>query len=190
MRWATPGKCWISWTTWHSRYRPACIVISSLPISLSEPGISERTWWTLALPVPIPLRMRNANKLRHWELLATHHRNNIRAMLTRALKNDINQRYQSAAAMKQDIYEILLNRFGLLGSPTYTLGTSGAMATVNPTNAPTIPNSPIITNQPTRVQQSPPPLQQPITPLPATAPPPPGPSWPPAQSVQQRPPSK
>src|SRR6266852_2325832 len=114
----------------------------------------------------------------------------IERVLTRALKNDINQRYQSAAAMKQDIYEILLNRFGLLGSPTYPLGTSGAMATVNPTNAPTIPNSPIITNQPTRVQQSPPPLQQPITPLPATAPPPPGPSWPPAQSVQQRPPSK
>ena len=115
----------------------------------------------------------------------------IERVLTRALKNDINQRYQSAAAMKQDIYEILLNRFGLLGSPTYTLGTSGAMATVNPTNAPTIPNSPAITNQPTRVQQSPPPLQQPITPLPASAPPPPpGPFWSPAQLVQQRPPSR
>jgi eukaryotic-like serine/threonine-protein kinase len=115
----------------------------------------------------------------------------IERALTRALKNDINQRYQSAAAMKQDIYEILLNRFGLLGSPTYTLGTSGSLATVNPTNAPTIPNPPIITNQPTLVQKSPQPLQQPITPLPASAPPPPpGLSWPPAQFVQQRPPSR
>src|SRR6266852_4327607 len=115
----------------------------------------------------------------------------IERVLTRALKNDINQRYQSAAAMKQDIYEILLNRFGLLGSPTYTLGTSGAMATVNPTNAPTVPNPPAITNQPTLVQKSPPPLQQPITPLPASAPPPPpGPFWSPAQLVQQRPPSR
>ena len=115
----------------------------------------------------------------------------IERVLTRALKNDINQRYQSAAAMKQDIYEILLNRFGLLGSPTYTLGTSGAMATVNPTNAPTVPNPPAITNQPTLVQKSPPPLQQPITSLPASAPPPPpGPFWSPAQLVQQRPPSR
>src|SRR5713101_4897352 len=60
----------------------------------------------------------------------------VERVIAHAVNNDVNQRYQSAAAMKQDIYEILLNRFGLLGSPTYTLGTSGAMATVNPTNAP------------------------------------------------------
>ncbi len=105
----------------------------------------------------------------------------IERVLTRALNNDVNQRYQSAAAMKQDIYNILLNRFGLLGSPTYTLGTSGTMPTVNPTSAPTAPNPPIITNQPTVVQPSPLPLQQPITPLPAFAPPPPGPSWSPGR---------
>jgi serine/threonine protein kinase/ABC-type branched-subunit amino acid transport system substrate-binding protein len=108
----------------------------------------------------------------------------IERVLTRALNNDINQRYQSAAAMKQDIYEILLNRFGLLGSPTYTLGTSGTMPTVSPTNPPAI------TNQPTIVQPSPLPLQQPITPLPAFAPPPPAPSWSPLQPVQQQPPGR
>ena len=114
----------------------------------------------------------------------------IERVLTRALNNDINQRYQSAAAMKQDIYNILLNRFGLLGSPTYTLGTSGTMPTVNPTSAPTAPSPPAITNQPTVVQPSPLPLQHPITPLPAFAPPPPGPPWSPAQPVQQRPPGR
>jgi serine/threonine protein kinase/ABC-type branched-subunit amino acid transport system substrate-binding protein len=114
----------------------------------------------------------------------------IERVLTRALNNDINQRYQSAAAMKKDIYDILLNRFGLLGSPTYTLGTSGTMPTMGPTSAPTAPNPPIITNQPTVAQPSPLPLQQPITPLPAFAPPPPAPSWSPAQSVQQQRPGR
>lgn len=50
-------------------------------------------------------------------------------VLTRALNNDAKQRYQSAVQMKQDIDDILHNRFGLLGSiSSYTLGTSGSMA--------------------------------------------------------------
>jgi eukaryotic-like serine/threonine-protein kinase len=75
-------------------------------------------------------------------------------VLARALTNDVNQRYQSAAAMKQDIYNILQNRYGLMGNPSsYTLNTSGTMAAVNAaaTGAPTL------VNQPMQLQQSPPP---------------------------------
>jgi eukaryotic-like serine/threonine-protein kinase len=50
----------------------------------------------------------------------------IERVLVRALNNDINQRYQSAATMKRDIDDILYQRFGLTGgSDSYTLGTSG-----------------------------------------------------------------
>ncbi len=50
----------------------------------------------------------------------------IERVLTRALNNDINQRYQSAATMKRDIDDILYQRFGLAGGgDSYTLGTSG-----------------------------------------------------------------
>jgi len=93
----------------------------------------------------------------------------IEQVLTRALTNDINQRYQSAAAMKQDIHDILLNRFGLLSSSgTYTLGTISTTEAGSVTNAPTLANPPTITNQPTIVNQAapPPPIQQPLTPLP------------------------
>src|SRR6266516_1977019 len=66
-------------------------------------------------------------------------------VLARALVSDINQRYQSAAAMKQDIYNILQNRYGMMGTSSYTLNTSGQMAAIGaaPTNV----------NQPTQVQQ-------------------------------------
>src|SRR6266478_4587347 len=93
----------------------------------------------------------------------------IEQVLTRALTNDTNQRYQSAAAMKQDIHDILLNRFGLLSSSgTYTLGTISTTEAGSVTNAPTLANPPTITNQPTIVNQAapPPPIQQPLTPLP------------------------
>src|SRR5579883_523817 len=47
-------------------------------------------------------------------------------VLKKALTNDINQRYQSAAAMKQVIDDILLKHFGITGNTSnYTLGTSG-----------------------------------------------------------------
>lgn len=56
----------------------------------------------------------------------------IERVLTRALNNDVNQRYQSAAAMKQDIDDILQNRFGISGSGNYVLGTSGPMSAIPP----------------------------------------------------------
>ncbi len=56
----------------------------------------------------------------------------IERVLARTLNNDINQRYQSASAMKQDIDAILRQRFGISGNiDTYTLGNSGAMSPVN-----------------------------------------------------------
>lgn len=48
-------------------------------------------------------------------------------VLMHALNNDIHQRYQSAAAMKQDIDDILLQKFGIAISG-YLLGTSGQMS--------------------------------------------------------------
>lgn len=91
----------------------------------------------------------------------------IERILNRALTNDINQRYQSAGAMKQDIYDILLNRFGLLGdSSNYTLGTSGPMGAVTATSTPTPAAS-----QPTLPANPPPPPPiVPLTPLPAPPP--------------------
>jgi serine/threonine protein kinase/ABC-type branched-subunit amino acid transport system substrate-binding protein len=50
----------------------------------------------------------------------------IEKVLMRALNNDINQRHQSAAAMKRDIDDILYQRFGIVGGgDSYILGTSG-----------------------------------------------------------------
>jgi eukaryotic-like serine/threonine-protein kinase len=78
----------------------------------------------------------------------------IERVLTRAVTNDINQRYQSAAAMKRDIDDILLKRFGVSGTiSSYTLGTSGSMTAVSAANAPTMPSRrtpppPVYINQP------------------------------------------
>jgi len=52
-------------------------------------------------------------------------------VLTRALTNDINQRYQSAAAMKQDIDDILLKQFGIAIN-SYLLSMSGQMSVPDP----------------------------------------------------------
>ncbi len=62
----------------------------------------------------------------------------IEQVLSRALQIDITKRYQSAAAMKQEIDGILQRRFGTSGdmSGTYTFGTSGPMATIPATPAP------------------------------------------------------
>ena len=79
----------------------------------------------------------------------------IERVLNRALINDINQRYQSAAAMKRDIDDILLKRFGVTGSMnSYTLGTSGVMGAVIPTNTASAPTLPA---QPAKVSPPPPP---------------------------------
>ncbi len=48
-------------------------------------------------------------------------------VLARALQNDMKQRYQSAAAMKRDIDDILLKRFGVSGPVnSYVLGSFGS----------------------------------------------------------------
>src|ERR1700730_11523809 len=60
-------------------------------------------------------------------------------VMSRALINDPNQRYQSAAMMKQDIDDTLRQRFGVSGNiSSCTLGTSGPMGTVSAANMPTI----------------------------------------------------
>ncbi len=77
----------------------------------------------------------------------------IERILTRALNNDPAQRYQSAAAMKQDIDDLLLKRFGVSDNSSYILGTSGPMAAVgqNPASAASTPPSPY---QPPQRQQN------------------------------------
>jgi serine/threonine protein kinase/ABC-type branched-subunit amino acid transport system substrate-binding protein len=66
----------------------------------------------------------------------------VERVLTRALNNDIDQRYQSAEEMKQDIEEILRQRFGVVGSiDTYKLGTSGAMRKLTDLDLTSIPTA-------------------------------------------------
>lgn len=75
-------------------------------------------------------------------------------VLSRALNNDITQRYQSAAAMKRDVDDILLKRFGVSGNiSSYTLGTSGPIAAVGASSA---VNAPAPTRQAPRAQPAPP----------------------------------
>ncbi len=88
-------------------------------------------------------------------------------VLKKALTNDINQRYQSAAAMKQAVDDILLKRFGVpAGGNSYTLGTSGPIAAagsgsaaaVNAThNQPTIPARQATPQRPVNMPPPPPP---------------------------------
>jgi serine/threonine protein kinase/ABC-type branched-subunit amino acid transport system substrate-binding protein len=90
----------------------------------------------------------------------------IERVLTKALNNDINSRYQSAAAMKRDIDEILLKNFGMSGNmSSYTLGTSGPMNAVNAAGAASTIRPTPIQSQPAR--PTPPPVR-PMTPLPPT----------------------
>ncbi len=86
-------------------------------------------------------------------------------LITKAVNNDITQRYQSAMAMKSDVDVILFKRFGVTdNTSSYTLGTSGPM--VAATSASSVPyaNPATYANQQTQVQQTP------YTPIP---PPPP-----------------
>jgi len=83
-------------------------------------------------------------------------------VLDHALKVDINQRYQSAAAMKQDIDEILQNRYATsAGTGSYTF--SGPIAT--PGAASTIARQPVRPIQARPVQQQAP-VQRPVNPPP------------------------
>jgi serine/threonine protein kinase/ABC-type branched-subunit amino acid transport system substrate-binding protein len=88
-------------------------------------------------------------------------------LITKAVNNDITQRYQSAMAMKSDVDDILLNRFGVSGNTgSYTLGTSGPMAAAGAASTVPYANPAMYANQPTQVQQPPytpvppPPYQQ------------------------------
>jgi len=88
-------------------------------------------------------------------------------ILSRELVNDINQRYQSAIAMKQDIDAVLQTRFGMSGNiSSYMLGNSGAMGTISgfshsntavTPNSLSNPNLPTLSNQATRMAPPPPP---------------------------------
>ncbi len=94
----------------------------------------------------------------------------VERVVARAVNNDITQRYQSAAAMKRDVDDILLKRFGVSGNiSSYTLGTSGPMAAAGAAGAvggSSMANT--FANQPTRVRQPP------ITPVPPPPPQQPG----------------
>ncbi len=87
-------------------------------------------------------------------------------ILSRELVNDINQRYQSAITMKQDIDTVLQKRFGMSGNMSnYMLGTSGAMRAISGPASGAVtpaslrnPNLPTLSNQPTRMAPSSPPL--------------------------------
>ena len=63
-------------------------------------------------------------------------------VLMRTLNNDRNQRYQSAVAMKQDIDNILRQRYAVSGNiDSYTLGTSTNFGTVNVSQDLTVPST-------------------------------------------------
>ncbi len=93
-------------------------------------------------------------------------------VLARVLQNDSDQRYQSAATMKQDVEDILYQRYGMIGSvDSYRLGgTSGAMA---PVTAPDMVNLPTAANAPrsTLAQTPTSPPSAAVTPSPSSTPP-------------------
>ena len=65
----------------------------------------------------------------------------IEQVLSRALMNDINRRYQSAMVMKQDIDKILQQRYGIVGSAnSYMLGASGPMGALGAATTPVLSN--------------------------------------------------
>ncbi|HET7637383.1 MAG TPA: serine/threonine-protein kinase, partial [Ktedonobacteraceae bacterium] len=99
----------------------------------------------------------------------------IERVMSRALINDPNQRYQSAAAMKKDVDDILFKRFGVSDTNSnYVLGTSGPMSAINATNAPTMPAR----QQPAqKVQSAVTPPTVPYQPVQQPLPPPPPPNW-------------
>src|SRR6266852_6196627 len=86
----------------------------------------------------------------------------VERVVARAVNNDVTQRYQSAAAMKRDVDDILLKRFGVSGNiSSYTLNTSGPIGAAGATGATGAAN--VFANQPTRVQA---PVQRPVNPPP------------------------
>ncbi len=88
----------------------------------------------------------------------------VERLLTHALHNDINQRYQSAAAMKQEVDEILYRRFGISSGSLAPYSSSGAMAALQPSvaNVSSMPTTPTMANPLTPL---PPTMANPPTPL-------------------------
>ncbi len=79
----------------------------------------------------------------------------IERVLARALTSDINKRYQSAAAMKQDIDNILRRRFGVTDVfNSYILGSSGQIGTLNALNGADTPAASSMTHQSTIVSSA------------------------------------
>ncbi len=99
-------------------------------------------------------------------------------MIAKAVNNDVTARYQSATAMKRDIDDVLLKRFGITGAMgSYTLGTSGPMQAIPPTmaaNGSNAANAPTVQSRPYQQQQSqlnqPVRPRAPVTPIPPFAP--------------------
>ncbi len=80
----------------------------------------------------------------------------VERVIAHAVNNDVNQRYQSAMAMKHDVDDILLKRFGVSGNTgSYTLGTSGPMPAAGAASASTYTNPATYANQAGRLQQAP-----------------------------------
>ena len=68
----------------------------------------------------------------------------IEEILARTLQNDVRQRYQSAAAMKRDIDNVLLRRFGIVGAiNSYLLGNSGPMNATAGASGAIYPSAPV-----------------------------------------------
>lgn len=105
----------------------------------------------------------------------------VESVLTRALNNDISQRYQSAAAMKSDIDQILYKRFGIASGSLSGYTSSGTMTAVtlpgaagSVVNAPALAGAPTYPNPPTPLPPvanlSTPPTLQPVPQLPGFQP--------------------
>lgn len=80
----------------------------------------------------------------------------VESVLVRALHNDMTQRYQSAAAMKQDIDEILYKRFGIASGSLSGYTSSGAMAAITlPAGKSVFASTPVHPNPQTPLPQTP-----------------------------------
>jgi len=80
----------------------------------------------------------------------------VERVIAHAVNNDVNQRYQRAMAMKHDVDDILLKRFGVSGNTgSYTLGTSGPMPAAGIASTSTYTNPATYVNQAGRLQQAP-----------------------------------
>jgi serine/threonine protein kinase/ABC-type branched-subunit amino acid transport system substrate-binding protein len=87
------------------------------------------------------------------------------SVLVRALQNDINQRYQSASAMKSDIDQILYKRFGIASGALNSYTSSGTMAAITlPATGGSVVNAPAFAGIPTHPNPQTPPPPMPNTP--------------------------